>query len=69
MNTAWFITRRIAFGKRRSFSGFIITIAVAAVALSIAVMLITTATVNGFQNHISRKIFGFWGIFISANTR
>lgn len=61
MNTAWFITRRIAFGKRRSFSGFIITIAVAAVALSIAVMLITTATVNGFQNHISRKIFGFWG--------
>jgi len=61
MNTAWFITRRIAFGKRRSFSGFIITIAVAAVALSVAVMLITTATVNGFQNHISRKIFGFWG--------
>lgn len=61
MNVAWFITRRIAFGKGRSFSGFIITIAVAAVALSVAVMLITTATVNGFQNQISRKIFGFWG--------
>lgn len=61
MNVAWFITRRIAFGKGHSFSGFIVTIAVAAVALSVAVMLITTATVSGFQNQISRKIFGFWG--------
>jgi len=61
MNIAWFITRRIAFAKSRSFSGFIIGIAITAVALSVAVMIITTATVNGFQNEISRKIFGFWG--------
>ena len=48
-------------GKQSGFSGFIIKIAVAAIALSIAVMIVTTATVNGFQNEISRKIFNFWG--------
>ena len=61
MNVAYFLTKRVAFGQQKSFSSFIIKIAVTAIALSVAVMLITTATVNGFQNEISRKIFGFWG--------
>ena len=63
----YFITKRIAFSQKNSFSAFIIKIAVVAVALSVAVMIVTTATVNGFQNEISRKIFGFWGhIHISS---
>ena len=61
MNVAYFLTKRMAFGQQKSFSSFIIKIAITAIALSVAVMLITTATVNGFQNEISRKIFGFWG--------
>lgn len=61
MNIEWFITRRIAFRKQKSFSRFIIQIGTAAVALSVATMIITVSMVNGFQNQISEKIFGFWG--------
>ncbi len=61
MNLELFITKRIAFNGGKSFSSFIAKIAVTAVALSVAVMIITTALVNGFQDEISRKIFGFWG--------
>ncbi|MEZ4885155.1 MAG: FtsX-like permease family protein [Chitinophagales bacterium] len=67
MNLEFFITKRIAFSGNKSFSNFIAKIAVTAVALSVAVMVITTALVNGFQDEISRKIFGFWGhIHISS---
>ncbi len=61
MNLEYFITKRIAFSNGHAFSGFIVKIAVAAIALSMTVMVVTTATVNGFQNEISKKIFGFWG--------
>jgi len=61
-----FITRRLAFSKDRSFSRFVVRIAIAAVALSIAVMIVSTSFVSGFQNEISGKIYGFWGhIFIT----
>ncbi len=67
MNLEFFITKRIAFSRNKSFSNFIAKIAITAVALSVAVMIITTALVNGFQDEISRKIFGFWGhIHISS---
>ena len=61
MNLEFFLTKRIALNSNKSFSSFIAKIAVTAVALSVAVMIITTALVNGFQDEISRKIFGFWG--------
>lgn len=61
MNLELFITQRIAFSKSSSFSGFIVKIAIAAIALSMTVMIITTAIVSGFQNEIRNKIFGFWG--------
>lgn len=61
MNFPLFITRRIALSSSGSFSRFIIRLAIVAVALSIAVMIITTAVVNGFQQEISRKTFAFWG--------
>ncbi len=35
--------------------------AIAAVALSVAVMILTTALIRGFKHQISEKIFGFWG--------
>lgn len=61
MQLATFLARRIAFNRQRSFSGFIIRLATAATALSVAAMIITLAFVNGFQYAVSNKIFNFWG--------
>jgi lipoprotein-releasing system permease protein len=38
-----------------------IRIAIAAVALSIAVMIIASSLIRGFKSEISSKMFGFWG--------
>lgn len=61
MNLPFFIARRIAFSGTKHFSRFIIRIATVAVALSVAVMIATTALIAGFKSEISRKIFEFWG--------
>lgn len=61
MNIAYFFARRMAFNSGGSFSRFIIRLAMVAVACSVAVMVVTTAVVNGFQQEISRKTFAFWG--------
>ncbi|MEO1263002.1 MAG: FtsX-like permease family protein [Bacteroidota bacterium] len=61
MNLERFIAKRVAASNKRSFSGLIIKIAIAAVALSLAIMIITSAVIAGFKNQISEKIFGFWG--------
>lgn len=61
MNTEYFIARKVARSGQQSFSRLIIRIAIAAVTLSIAVMILATSLIKGFQNGISSKIFGFWG--------
>ena len=61
MNYEYFIANRVAFTKSASFTKWIIRIATAAVALSLAVMIITTSVISGFKNQITEKIFGFWG--------
>jgi lipoprotein-releasing system permease protein len=61
MNLPFFIARRIAFSAGKSFSRLIIRIAVVAVALSVAVMIASSALISGFKSEISRKIFEFWG--------
>lgn len=61
MKISYFISRRLAFSSGKSFSRLIIRVAITAVALSVAVMIVAGAIVNGFQQEISEKVFGFWG--------
>lgn len=61
MNLPFFIAKKIASKKQKSFSAFIIRVAIIAVALSVSVMIIGTAVTRGYQNVITEKFYNCWG--------
>ncbi|MEO0731867.1 MAG: FtsX-like permease family protein [Bacteroidota bacterium] len=68
MNLSLYLARGVAKGGTQSISRTIIGIAAAAVAISMATMVLASALIAGFKAEISQKIFGFWGhIHITAD--
>lgn len=55
----YFVAKRITFQSKRSFSKLVVRLAIAAIALSLAVMLISIGVIRGFQGEIKQKIIGF----------
>ena len=61
MNVEYFIAKKLFTAKKKnnSYTKPILRIAILAIALSVAVMLISVMVVTGFKNDISSKIVGF----------
>ena len=61
MNLEHFIARKIAFSGKKNFTGVIVKIAIAAISLSLSIMIISSSIITGFKNEITDKIVAFWG--------
>ena len=59
MNISFFIAKRLIGKNEYRFSRPVIRIAITAIALSLTVMLMSIAIINGFQNEITNKVIGF----------
>ena len=60
-DTSFFIATRLALTGDKSFTRIILAIAIVGLAISTAVMILSSAIISGFKNEVHEKIFGFWG--------
>jgi lipoprotein-releasing system permease protein len=61
VNISWFIAKRIAIPKQKTFSSFIVRLCIIATAISVAVMIMSTALFDGFEKAITTKFYNSWG--------
>jgi lipoprotein-releasing system permease protein len=61
MSISSYIASKTFGSDSQNFSGFIIRLTTAAVALSVAIMIVAVCIIKGFRTEISEKIFGVWG--------
>jgi len=61
LKTEFFIARRMGSLGKGSFSRPIVMVSIAAVALGVAIMLVSVAILTGFQKEIREKVTGFSG--------
>ena len=61
LSTAFQIAKKISFQQKKSYTSIIVKLSIIATAISVAAIILTLAMVNGFQEHISNKVFSFWG--------
>lgn len=61
MNLPLFITKRITFSSKRTFSRLIVRIAILGIMLGLAIMILAIAIVKGFKTEIREKVRGFSG--------
>lgn len=61
MDFSYYVGKKLALRSSGSFTRFIMRLAVAGVALSLCVMVISVGIVQGFKDEISGKVIGFDG--------
>ncbi|TWR27480.1 ABC transporter permease [Mucilaginibacter pallidiroseus] len=61
MSFARFISSRITFRSKRTFSKLIVRIAIIGIMLGLGVMILSLAVIKGFKNEIRQKVRGFAG--------
>lgn len=61
MDISHLIARRLLHTQEQTFTRVIVKIAIAAIAVSMTVMLLTSTMIAGFKQEITKKIIGFWG--------
>jgi lipoprotein-releasing system permease protein len=61
LNFAGFISSRITFKSKRTFSKLIVRIAIIGIMLGLGVMILSLAVIKGFKQEIREKVRGFAG--------
>jgi lipoprotein-releasing system permease protein len=61
LNFAGFISSRITFKSKRTFSKLIVRIAIIGIMLGLGVMILSLAVIKGFKQEIREKVRGFSG--------
>jgi lipoprotein-releasing system permease protein len=68
LNFAGFISSRITFKSKRTFSKMIVRIAIIGIMLGLGVMILSLAVIKGFKQEIREKVRGFAGDIQIART-